>query len=182
MIPHGTASKQEIEEALQEENAEWKGVHWSERHYTAKLGDIVNRQRPEEVSRMMESSKPPVHRPGMRSIQPVEAGGPAYPIFYDPKSGDGLNRPQANIPRDIDGRKARVTHIASLYKVTGISHSECALEYDQAQGQYTIALERLRNKQVDKLVSLTKKTKDECKKVFDQCLGNFDKALRKLKR
>ena len=180
MIPHGTASKQEIEDAINEEAAEWKGVHFSERQYTAKLGDIVNRQRPKEISRLMESSKPPLHKPGFRSIQPVEAGGPAYPIFYDPK--EGINRPQANLPRDIDGRKARVTHVASLQKATGINHSECALEYDYANGQYSIALERLRNKQVQQLEQLTGKTKEECKKIFDQCLGNYDKALRKLRR
>ena len=101
MIPHGTASKAEIEEALSEENAEWKGVHWSERHYTAKLGDIVQRQRPDEISRLMESSKPAVHREGLRSIQPVAAGGPAYPIFFDPKQG--VNRPQASLPKDVGG-------------------------------------------------------------------------------
>ena len=180
MRPHGTASKEEVEDAIAAENAEWKGVHWSERHYTAKLGDIVNRQRPEEISRLMESSKPAIHRDGMRSIQPVQAGGPAYPIFYDPKTGNGLNRPQ--LPKDADGRRARVTHISSLQKATGLNHSECAMEYDGSGGQYSIALERLRNKQVDILMKATNKTKDECKKVFDQCLGNFEKALRKLKR
>jgi len=180
MIPHGTASKEEIEEALNEENAEWKGVHWSERHYTAKLGDIVSRQRPEEISRLMESSKPPVHREGMRSIQPVTAGGPAYPIFFDPKQG--IHRPQASLPKDIDGRKSRVTHIASLQKVTGLNHSECALEYDCAHGQYSMALERLRDKQVDKLVQLTQKPKEKCKQVFDQKLGNFNKAFTALNR
>lgn len=181
MVPHGTASKEEIEDAIAAENAEWKGTHWSDRQYTAKLGDIVNRQRPEEISRLMESSKPAIHKDGLRSIQPVEAGGPAYPIFFDPKTGDGLNRPQANLPKDSDGRKSRVTHIASLQKATGLNHSECALEYDYSRGQYSIALERLRNKQVELLVKMTSKNKDECKKIFDQCLGNFDKALRKLK-
>ena len=34
-----SASKAEVEHALAEENAEWKGVHWSERNYTAKLGE-----------------------------------------------------------------------------------------------------------------------------------------------
>lgn len=180
MIPHGTASKAEIEEALSEENAEWKGVHWSERHYTAKLGDIVQRQRPEEISRLMESSKPAVHREGLRSIQPVAAGGPAYPIFFDPK--EGVNRPHSTLPKDIDGRRSRVTHIASLQKGTGLDHSECAMEYDHAHGQYSIALERLRGKQVMKLVAITKKPKEKCKQVFDQKLGNFNKALTALSR
>merc|ERR1711933_193999 len=180
MIPHGTASKQQIEDALNEEAAEWKGVHFSERQYTAKLGDIVNRQRPKEVTRLMESSKPPLHRKGFRSIQPVEAGGPAYPIFYDPK--EGVRRPQANLPKDIDGRKARVTHVASLQKATGLDHSVCALEYDTSAGQYSIALERLRNKQVMQLEKVTNKSRAECKKIFDQCLGNYEKALRKLQR
>ena len=179
MVPHGSASKTEVENALAEEAAEWKGVHWSERNYTAKLGDIVNRQRPEEISRLMESSKPAIHKDGQRSIHPVEAGGRAYPVFYDPKTGDGLHRP--SLPQDADGRKARVTHIHSLQKATGLNHSECAMEYDHAGGQYSIALERLRNRQVDILVKMTSKNKDECKKIFDQCLGNFDKALRKLK-
>eukprot|EP01083_Nonionella_stella_P074259 201362_1 len=182
MIPHGTATKEEIENAINEENIEWKGVHWSERHYTAKLGDIVNRQRPKEITRLMESSKPAIHRDGMRSIKPVEAGGPAYPIFYDAKTGDGLQRPQANLPKDIDGRKSRVTHIISLQKATKLGHSECALEYDYAKGQYSIALERLRNRQVDRLVQTTHKPKEQCKKVFDQCLGDVEKALRKLNR
>merc|ERR1712129_356895 len=145
-------------------------------------GDIVQRQRPDEVSRMMESAKPAIHRDGQRSIEAVRAGGPAYPIFYDPKEGVQKQRPHATRPKDVDGRKARVTHIASLQKLTGLNMSECAMEYDAAQGMYSVCLERLRGRQVFQLHSLTSKSKEECKRCFDQCLGDFNKALRKLSR
>mmetsp|Transcript_38039 Transcript_38039/g.47137 ORF Transcript_38039/g.47137 Transcript_38039/m.47137 type:complete len:166 (+) Transcript_38039:367-864(+) len=162
------------------ENAEWGNVHWSERHYTAKLGDIVNRQRPDEVKQLMESSKPPIHKPGLNSIKPVQAGGPAYPIFYNPNNKEP-GRSHANIPKDKEGRRGRVVHIHSLHKATGVDYSECAMEYDMVNGQYSYALERIRDKQVYKLSNITGKSKDECKKMFDKYLGNYNKALQKLR-
>ncbi|ETO36182.1 hypothetical protein RFI_00880 [Reticulomyxa filosa] len=89
LIPHGTASQSEIEETIIAENIEWKGVHWSERHYPAKQGEMVIRARPPEVKRLLEQSKPPP-KPHLRQMYEVRPGGKAYPYFYDPKQGSWL--------------------------------------------------------------------------------------------
>ena len=179
-VPKGRNTRAEVERFLEEENAEWGNTHWSERHFPASQNEIVLQNRASEVQTLIQDSvdSVPIHKDGRNSIQPVQPGGPAYPIFYD--SSKGIDRPQANIPKDPQARKNRVMHIQSLHKTTGMSYGDCSMAYDYAQGQYTVALEQLRGRQISQLEKETGRSRDECKTVFDQCLGDYDRALRKL--
>lgn len=183
IIPRGDmysqASDQDVSAVMAAEHHESGGVHFMDRTYSKTLGQMVNDWRTPEYRAALEANKP-YERQDQLACQGVKPGGPAYPIFYDPTKG--VKRPQAYIPQDnnIQGRKSRVYHILSLYKVTGMDHSEVAQTYDECQGKYSKALQVLRKKQCVMLSVETDTDLTTCEDALDDALGDYPKALRKL--
>ncbi len=67
----------------------------------------------------------------------VIASGLVHPIFYDPKSG--IVKPQANLPKDIDGRKP------SVLEMTCKSKDQCTKVFEECLGNFNKALGKLRH-------------------------------------